>query len=44
MVDWAPISKEALLQRIAQGEARMLPAELHDADLVGMKVPEIRWR
>ena len=28
MVEWHPISKDALLQRIAQGVARMSPAEL----------------
>lgn len=27
MVDWLPISKEALVERVAQGVARMEPAE-----------------
>ena len=42
MVEWTPISKEALLERIAQGEARMLTAELRLWKM--MKIEPVKWR
>ena len=41
MVEWTPISKEALLDRIAQGVARMLPGELRLWKM--MKVDPVKW-
>ena len=41
MVEWQPISKEALLERVAQGVARMLPAELHLWKM--MRVDPVKW-
>jgi hypothetical protein len=42
MVEWTPISREALLERIAQGEARMLTAELRLWKM--MKIEPVKWR
>lgn len=42
MVEWKPISKEALLQRIAQGEARMQSAELRFWKM--MRIEPVKWR
>jgi hypothetical protein len=42
MVEWTPISKEALLERIAQGEARMQSAELRLWKM--MKIEPVKWR
>lgn len=42
MVDWKPISKEALLQRVAQGEARMQAEELRLWKM--MRVEPVKWR
>lgn len=42
MVEWTPISKEALLERIAQGQARLLPAELRLWKMV--RIEPVKWR
>lgn len=42
MPDWQPISKEALLKRVSQGEARMTPAELRLWNAI--RVEPLKWK
>jgi hypothetical protein len=42
MVDWQPIAREALLERVAQGVARMEPAERRLWMM--MRIEPVKWR
>jgi hypothetical protein len=42
MIDWQPIGREALLARVAQGVARMGPAERRLWTM--MRIEPVKWR
>ena len=41
MIEWTPITREALLERIAQGVARMLPEELRLWKM--LRIEPVKW-